>query len=197
MALVSVCFAASAQYPFSTKWYSVETPHVKIIADKSVNQKDIFRIANSMDMVYACDTVSLKDKPRRVPLVVSNQSNISNGYVTLTPYKMCWYGLPFQNNNLGLGEWFQNLAVHEYRHVVQYQALNHGLTKRSSILFGAYGRGAMRLSVPNWWFEGDAVYAETMLTSAGRGRISSFDLLTASILDSRPNNYPYDKMVNG
>lgn len=195
--LLLTSVVANAQHPFSTKWYSVETPHVKIIADKSVNQKDIFRIANSFDRVFACDTVSLKDKPRRVPLVISNQSTTSNGYVTLFPYKMYWYGLPFQNNNLGTGEWFQNLAVHEYRHVIQYQALNHGLTKRSSILFGAYGRSVMRLSVPNWWFEGDAVYAETILTTAGRGRVSSFDLLTASILDSRPKNYPYDKMVNG
>ena len=142
--LLLTSVVANAQHPFSTKWYSVETPHVKIIADKSVNQKDIFRIANSFDRVFACDTVSLKDKPRRVPLVISNQSTTSNGYVTLFPYKMYWYGLPFQNNNLGTGEWFQNLAVHEYRHVIQYQALNHGLTKRSSILFGAYGRSVMR-----------------------------------------------------
>lgn len=193
--LISV--VANAQHPFSTKWYSVNTPHVKIIADKSVNQKDIFRIANSFETVFACDTVSLKDNPRKIPLVISNQSTTSNGFATLFPYKMYWYGMPFQNNSLGTGEWFQNLAVHEYRHVIQYQVLNHGLTKCSSILFGAYGHSIMRISVPNWWFEGDAVYAETILTTAGRGRVSSFDLLTASILDSRPKNFPYDKMVNG
>ena len=188
---------AAAQHPFSTKWYSIKTPHVKIIADEEINQQDVYRIVNSIDKVFACDTVTLKDTPRRIPLVMSNTSMTSNGYVTLFPYKMYWYGLPFQDNTLGIGEWYQNLAVHEYRHVVQYQSINHGFTKFVGIMTGAFGRSGMRYSIPNWWFEGDAVYAETMLTSGGRGRTSSFDLLTASILTSRSKPYPYDKLVNG
>ena len=189
--------SVGAQHPFSTKWMSVETPHVKIICDKSINQKDIYRVANSMERVFMCDTVSLKDDPRRIPLVLSSSSVVSNGYVTLFPYKMYFYGQPFHNNSIGTGEWYQNLAVHEYRHVVQNQITNHGLTKFASVIAGAFGRSAMRMSIPSWWFEGDAVYAETVLTSAGRGRLASFEQLTAAILDSRQKNYPYDKLVNG
>ena len=194
---VWLCTAAYAQHPSSVKWGVVDLPHVKIIFDKDINQADISRLVYSFEKVFAADTVSLKDNPRRIPLVVSNTEVVSNGYVTLFPYKMYWYGLPYYDNSIGIGEWYQNLAVHEYRHVVQNQILNHGFTKLSGILLGAYGRSAMRMSVPNWWFEGDAVYAETVLTSGGRGRLSSFNMLTAAIITSRNKPYSYDKMVNG
>ncbi|MCQ2973179.1 MAG: hypothetical protein MJ211_00020 [Bacteroidales bacterium] len=186
-----------SQNPFSTKWNYIQTPHVKIISDDKINKNDVYRIANSLNAVFESDTVSLKDNPRKIPLVLSNNLVTSNGYVTLFPYKMEFYGLPMNNSRLGIGEWYQNLSVHEYRHVVQNQILNHGFIKFAGVLCGAYGRSAMRMSVPTWWMEGDAVYAETVLTTAGRGRVSSFNVLTASILDSRKKNYPYDKMVNG
>ena len=199
LALVTVLLGtvSYAQHPSSVKWGEVDLPHIKIIFDKDINQADISRLVYSFEKVFAADTVSLKDNPRRIPLVISNTEVVSNGFVTLFPYKMYWYGLPYYDNSIGIGEWYQNLAVHEYRHVVQNQILNHGFTKLSGIFFGSYGRSAMRMSVPNWWFEGDAVYAETMLTSGGRGRLSSFNKLTAAIITSRTKPYSYDKMVNG
>ena len=194
---IFLCINVSAQHPFSTKWVSVKTPHAKIICDRDINSHDLNRVAGSFEQFLKADENSLPANPRRIPIVMSSSALTTNGYVTLFPYKMYWYSLPSNNNSIGIGEWYQNLAVHETRHMVQFQATNHGFTKLSGIFMGAYGRSAMRMSVPNWWFEGDAVYAETILTTCGRGRLSSFELLTASILDSRSKNYPYDKMVNG
>ena len=72
-----------------------------------------------------------------------------------------FYSKPFDDCSLGSGEWFENLAVHEYRHIVQYDVLNHGFTKLASFIFGAYGRSTLSYSVPQWFYEGDAVFAET------------------------------------
>ena len=194
---IFLCIHVGAQHPFSTKWIYLKTPHAKIICDRDINPQDLGSVVNSFEQFLKADEASLPANPRRIPLVMSSTALTSNGFVTLFPYKMYWYSLPSSNNSIGIGDWYQNLAVHETRHMVQFQATNHGFTKLSGIFFGAYGRSAMRMSVPNWWFEGDAVYAETVLTTCGRGRLASFELLTASILDSRQKNYPYDKMVNG
>ena len=186
---------AKPQQPFSTNWKTIKTPETKIIYPSEIEQ-DAYRIAVSMKTVFEADTASLNEKPRRVPLLMPNLPAISNGYTTLFPYMMLWYPLPFDNcSDIGLSEWYQALAVHEYRHIVQYQANNHYFTKLASILTGAYARAALRYSVPEWWYEGDAVYAETVLSSGGRGRIATFDMPFAAILNSRSQNYKYDKML--
>ena len=50
-------------------------------------------------------------------------------------------------------------------------------------------------SVPQWFYEGDAVYAETVLSSQGRGRVANFDRPISAILQERGRLYPYDKML--
>lgn len=185
----------NAQQPFSTKWKSIKTPETKIIYPQEI-EKDAYRVAQTMRSVFEADTVTLNEKPRRVPLLLTNLPTVSNGYSTLFPYQMLWYPLPFEDcNEIGLSEWFQALSVHEYRHIVQYQATNHYFTKLGSIFFGAYGRAALRYSIPDWWYEGDAVYAETVLSSGGRGRIAKFDMPFAAILNQNNKIYKYDKML--
>jgi hypothetical protein len=54
----------------------------------------------------------------------------------------------------------------------------------------------MGLAIPNWFFEGDAVLAETMLTPSGRGRMPSFfEIQRALLLNDK--NYSYMQARNG
>ncbi|HSU51838.1 MAG TPA: hypothetical protein VLJ41_14635, partial [Segetibacter sp.] len=74
---------------------------------------------------------------------------------------------------------------------------NVGLSKVASTLFGQQGQAlANAASVPNWFFEGDAVFNETALTQQGRGRLPYFFKGYESLfLQNR--HYSYMKLRNG
>src|SRR3546814_3219896 len=54
---------------------------------------------------------------RSTPILLQNQTVISNGFVTLAPRRAEFYMTPPQNN--GPGDWVTRLAVHELRHIAQ------------------------------------------------------------------------------
>jgi len=125
-------------------------------------------------------------------------TNISNGYVGLAPFRSEFFTTPPQNNfALGSLPWLDLLTIHEYRHVLQFSNGKHGLSKVLSVLFGqsAYA-GAINLAVPDWYFEGDAVMAETAMTPQGRERIPSF-LRGYKAYEAEGRRFSYDKVRNG
>ena len=119
-------------------------------------------------------TIGSKQKP--VDIVFHNLTTISNGYVQLAPFRSEFQLTPSQNSfDLGSLPWNQTLAIHEYRHVQQYNNFCVGLSKVFYILFGQDGLAfANNLSVPNWFLEGDAVFQETLVSQQGRGRLAFF-----------------------
>ncbi len=119
-------------------------------------------------------TIGNKQKP--IDIVFHNLTTIPNGYVQLAPFRSEFQLTPEQNSfDLGSLPWYQTLAIHEYRHVQQYNNFCVGLSKVFYILFGQDGLAfANSLSVPNWFFEGDAVYQETLVSQQGRGRLPLF-----------------------
>jgi len=59
--------------------------------------------------------------------------------------------------------------------VQQYSNFDRGITKVFTDIFGQNGQAlANAIAIPDWFFEGDAVYNETMLSHQGRGRLPSF-----------------------
>ncbi len=193
LTLLSV--GAAAQHPFSLDWRVLKTPNAKFIYPSYLGF-DAARLANSIDRVMSADTANVGVKPRRFPILVSAPSNTSNGYTTLSPYKMVLYTRPMDGTELGSAEWFQTLLTHEYRHIVQYNMFDQGFIRFAHNVFGYMGWSAMMYSVPQWFYEGDAVYAETVLSSQGRGRVANFDRPISAILQERGRLYPYDKMIH-
>lgn len=124
-------------------------------------------------------------------LVLSNQGVIDNGYFRLAPRMSEWYHRPTFLHTTGVLDWYDLLAVHEGRHVIQFEEMNEGFTKFAGILFGDLGRLAASLrSVPLWLIEGDAVVAETEMTAGGRGRSPAFDMdIRALLLSGIRYNY--------
>ena len=66
-----------------------------------------------------------------------------------------------------------------------------------SVLFGENGRAlANSASIPDWFFEGDAVYNETLLSEQGRGRLPLFFNRYKSLFNDN-RHYSYMQLRNG
>ena len=93
--------------------------------------------------------------------------------------------------DLGSLPWTDLLAIHEYRHVQQVNAVNTGISHLVKVVMGDLAfSGMYELATANWFREGDAVYAETKWTPQGRGRLSRFTLpFREKTKEEKPWNY--------
>ncbi|MDB5229441.1 MAG: hypothetical protein JWN76_246 [Chitinophagaceae bacterium] len=183
-------------FPPSTKWKQINTDTVRVIfTDPALAQAK--RIATLVERMAAERPVTLGEKLKKINIVLHNNTTLANGYVTLGPRRSEYYLVPGSNNfEFGNLPWYENLAVHEYRHVQQFNNFNHGISRLFSFLFGQQGQLlANSIAVPDWFFEGDAVYAESAFTGMGRGRQPLFINTYKSLwLDNK--NYSWMKLRN-
>lgn len=192
----SIVWAASAQsqylnHPPYLKWNRIETQHHEIVYPEGLDSVAQYA-ANLMNHVHAPVAKTLHKDPRKISFFLFNQSAVSNGYVTPINPMMAWYTTPMQDvSRLGADDWFQSLAVHEYRHVTQFDKMDQNMIHFAKVIGGAYGASALGvLSHPLWFAEGDAVTTETVLTSGGRGRLPSFAApMRALVLEGKPHRY--------
>jgi hypothetical protein len=89
------------------------------------------------------------------------------------------------------------LALHETVHVKQMRALETGFSGTMSILTGQQFTGIVSALLPLWFFEGDAVIYETLLSPGGRGINPSFNNEMKAIAINNPALLGYDKMLLG
>ncbi len=180
----------------SVKWSQINTDTVRIIFPKTLDSvaQRVATVAHELGKNY---TGSIGNNIKKINIVLREDVTLSNGYVALGPYRSEYYLTPPQNAfELGAQSWVENLTIHEFRHVQQYSNFNVGGSKVMSILFGENGEAlANAAAVPDWFFEGDAVYNETMLSKQGRGRIPQFFNGYKSLYyDNR--HYSYMKLRN-
>ncbi len=194
--LLNTSFIYSQQHPSSVKWFEINAEHSKVIFPEGL-EKQAFKAASLIDYLYHPETKSLKGKPKKIPLLIYNNSVVSNGFVGLRPYRSAWYTTPSQfASSLGSQDWFYTLSSHEFRHAVQYAKSNKYFTKILSVLFGQTGTLMGQYSYPFWFFEGDAVRMETALSQGGRGRIPQFEMGIRTIL-LNDKKIKYDKAKFG
>jgi hypothetical protein len=82
--------------------------------------------------------------------------------------------LPAPNCDSRLQRRELNLIVHESRHIAQMDKQNQGIFRPFYFIFGEQTAGIASFLKPQWLLEGEAVVAETALSSSGRGRLASF-----------------------
>src|SRR6476661_6638319 len=184
-------------FPPTTQWQQINTDTARIIFPPEAREQAL-RIAQLVHTAAADTPVMIGTKLKKINIVLHNRTTEANGYVALGPFRSEYYLVPggdiFEFGNL---PWYENLAVHEYRHVQQYNNFNHGITKIFSVFGGQNGRAlANALTVPDWFFEGDAVYAETAFTGFGRGRQPQF-LSAYNSLWQAGKSYRWMKLRNG
>jgi hypothetical protein len=194
----AVCTAQNfGGFPPATPWKQINTDTARIIFSPPARQQAT-RIAQVVHTMAADTAATIANRWKKINIVLHNNTTQANGYVALGPFRSEFYLIPggdiFQFGNL---PWHENLAIHEYRHVQQYNAFNNGLTKVFSFLGGQNGRAlANALTIPDWFFEGDAVWAETAFTGLGRGRQPYF-LSGYNSLWQEGKRYNWMKLRNG
>ncbi len=187
-------FYSQGQDPSGIDWKQINTENFQIIFPSDYAEQATY-IADVLEHVYEFGTSGLNHKPKKISVIVHNNTVVSNGFVSWAPSRLELFTTPPQNNDAH--DWMESLIVHEFRHVVQIDKLNQGLTRIIYWLTGEQGVGAvLGLYVPLWFLEGDAIVAETALTNSGRGRMPRFEQgLRAQVLDKKV--YSFDKAVFG
>ena len=183
--------------PPSIKWQQINTPAARVIFPKGLDSS-ASRVANIINYMNRGIAPTIGFKQKKINIVLQNQTTVSNGYVGLAPFRSEYYLTPDQNSfELGSLPWTDQLAIHEFRHVQQYNNFDVGLTKVFHTLFGEGGQAVLStLTVPNWFYEGDAVFNETLTSSQGRGRLPYY-FNGYRALWSAGKNYSWMKLRNG
>ena len=173
------------------KWQYIETNDFKIVFPKGFESEGQ-RMANTLQLIHDPVDQSLGTNTRSATILLQNQNAIANGFVTLGPRRSELYtSSPQDYNFLGTNNWLNLLAIHEYRHLAQFNKSRTGFNKLLYYLFGENTQAAIASIVaPQWFWEGDAVVAETAFTKSGRGRIPAFNrILRANLLEGKRFNY--------
>lgn len=183
-------FFDESQTPLSVKWRQIEHRGFKIIYPHTL-EKEAQRMANTLAYIYPTVGKSLGESRTVIPVILQNQGTTSNGFVQLAPKKSQFYTMPSQQ--FDSQDWLNNLAVHELRHVAQFNKITgkRGFPFPEELYFGYIG-----VSTPLWFLEGDAVSTETSLTYSGRGRQPNWIMpFRTSILEGK--NFSYSKAYFG
>lgn len=163
--------------PPRVKWLEIRTDSLRVLFPPGEEEK-AERVASLMLRLAAADPITKTGRYRPISVLLQPETNVSNGYVSLAPYVSEFY-LQAHENPFAVGSlpWHELLAMHEYRHVMQVNTANRGISHIVKLIFGDLAfSGMYALAVPDWYREGDAVYSETKWTQQGRGRLSSFTL---------------------
>ncbi len=178
------------QNPPSVKFRQINTVNFQIIYP-TLFENEAQRMANTLEAIIAQVSKTLGHPPKPISIILQNQGVISNGFVTMAPRHSEFYTMPGQE--FDTQDWLNSLAVHELRHVVQFDKL---APKLSAPLFEELKLAIFGINLPSWFFEGDAVGIETALTHAGRGRQPAFEMvLRTNELSNK--KYSYSKNYLG
>lgn len=191
---MSAQFYNSGQDASNIKWRQINNDNFKIVYPENSDSIAEY-IASALMWAYEHSTEDMNHKPRKIGVILHPEASTSNGMVTWAPKRMELFSTPPMNNYPQ--DWFEQLAIHEYRHVIQIDKLNQGLTRFLYFIFGEQAIGGVLGGyVPLWFLEGDAVWAETNYSLTGRGRQVSFsDPLKVQVLQK--GIYSYDKATMG
>lgn len=200
--LIGIALGAHAQVPAnpiglnpsSLKWRQINTDRVQVIFPQGTDVQGQ-RVANLVHYLWERHNEGIGDDMTKVSVILHNQTNIPNGFVTVGPFRSEFYLTSPQFNTST--DWLDYLTIHEFRHVKQFGNARHGITKLARTLLGSWAWGGLTATaLPRWFFEGDAIVMETALTESGRGRLPAFDMEYRSLVLNR-KRYGYEKAAAG
>ena len=161
----------SEQNPPGVKFLQINTKNFQIIYPSTI-EAEAQRMANTLESIINKVSSSLSKEPRKISVVLQSQGTESNGFVQMAPRRSEFFTPPPQS--FDYQDWLNSLAVHELRHVVQFEKLTG---KFRAPLFEQLALAIFGVTLPPWFYEGDAVGIETALTNAGRGRLPEWELI--------------------
>lgn len=179
--LFIVCnFPANAQYfqtgqdPSSIRWRQINTGNFQVIYPEEF-EIQAQRISYVLEKVYDYGSESLHFRPRKVSVVLHTRTVKSNGLMAWAPKRIELFTTPHQQ--IYAQDWLEQLAVHEFRHLVQMDKIQSDLPGLLKVILGEQAAAiVVGAYLPFWFLEGDAVVTETALSKTGRGRMASFSM---------------------
>lgn len=154
----------------SIRWKQIKTDNFQLIYPDFF-EANAQKMANMYEQLYRHSN-TLQHRPKKMSMILHADGGVSNGNVAWAPKKSELYLMPPQDPT---DSWLEHLCTHEFRHVVQLDKVNQGLTKDLYYLFGEiFPIAVVGLYVPMWFMEGDAVCFETSVGQLGRGRSPEF-----------------------
>ena len=170
-------FYVTGDDPGRLKWNYIDTDNFRVIypsgcdslARNYASELEKYKLPVSRTTGYM-----VGDGDGKLMPVVLHTHNDANGSVAWAPKRMDLFTLPSAYDPEPL-PWSKMLAIHEGRHVTQMQFGMTGIQKIFTFAFGEMWNILVSVYYPNLYLiEGDAVMAETALTSSGRGRTADF-----------------------
>ncbi len=180
--------------PGSVRWDYLKTPFNKVIFPSDYSSQAV-RVMHYLDTVRHSVGYGYRFGTMRTPVVLQAYNFASNGLVMFAPTRMELMTPP---PAAGTPEpWLKQLVTHESRHTVQYNNMNRHVIKGISYLLGDQGKLIGVALFPLWALEGDAVLAETELSTFGRGLQPSFTLEYRAMVGDKREKYTLDKWFCG
>ena len=184
----------SGQDPSAIKWKQINTANFQVIYPEEF-EKQAQRVSFVLEKVYEYGSKTLNFRPRKVSVILHTRTVNSNGLAAWAPKRIELFTTPHQQ--IYAQDWLEQLALHEFRHLVQMDKIQSELPillkailgeQATAIVTGAY--------LPLWFLEGDAVVTETALSNNGRGRMASFSMEYRAQLIEK-GKYSFDKAYLG
>ncbi len=175
------------QNPPSVKWREIQTPEFQVIFPSEF-EDEAQRLTFVLESILSKVSKSIGKKPRKISIILQNRDVVSNGFVQLAPRRSEFATTPPQQ--MDYQDWLNSLAIHELRHVVQFDKISGYL---KAPFFEQLALAIFGITLPPWFYEGDAVGIETLLSTAGRGRLPSWEIpFRTNTLRSKKNSYQKD-----
>lgn len=174
----------------SIKWRQIENEYYQLIFPSALEEA-ARNLANELSYFIKKNNSYFDIKSKKTPIILQGNHVSQNGFVQLAPRKSELFPIP--SATADNQSWLENLAIHEVRHIAQFDKMtgNFNTPFFEQLAFGLYG-----LNVPAWYFEGDAVLSETINSKGGRGRLPSWEMpLRANLLSEK--KYSFDKYALG
>jgi len=184
----------TGQDPARIKWRQINNVNFQIIYPEEF-EKQAQRISYVLGKVYDYGSKSLAHSPKKVSVVLHTRTVESNGLMAWAPKRMELFTTPHQQ--IYAQDWLEQLALHEFRHLVQMDKVQSELPGLLKIILGEHAAAiTVGAYLPLWFLEGDAVVTETALSKSGRGRMASFSMdYRAQVIEK--GKYSYDKSYLG
>lgn len=162
----------TGQDPASLRWRQINTTNFQLIYPDSF-EKEAQRVAFVFEQVYKYAAENLQQTPRKISVVLHTQTVKSNALVAWAPKRIEFFTTPHQQ--IYAQDWLEQLAIHEFTHVMQMDRVQQSLPFLLKALLGEQAAAmVVGAYLPFWLIEGEAICNETAFSEAGRGRLPSF-----------------------
>jgi hypothetical protein len=173
----------------------IETPHFRVVFPPNL-QKYARRVGAAAEAVRESVIGVAGADPGRTMLVLNADGDLTNGFSLASPRSSITLFTSFPRvGDFGMQwqDWLRLLITHEFTHSAHLSKPAHGF----GLLGNAIGEGNSSANIaPPWFVEGFATYAETKLSSGGRGRDAS--VLTERAQAVLANTFPsYGEVSSG